>query len=291
MEGVKERERERGEEKESDETEEDEKESDEAEEEDDEEEEDEDAEGAALVWQEGSYGEDDMGLPIMHWEALSLRIAELEKQEEEKREKTKSSSVLERGKMLSMSRPGERDGGKSKESWEDGGEAEDCNSRVTALTARLSNQMNLQLCFINDSGSEEEEEDSAVTICTKNPKMAVKNGSNGSNVQVSQQPQSPAAAKSKSSGFKAALSALKNKLRTEQKQESLACGDPLLKNRKRDRSDLQAFSLKDLNTHINTLNKAIQDLSTELVVHLQARDQLRTKQDAMLLEVQDMTSL
>ena len=88
MEGVKERERERGEEKESDEMEEEEKES-EAEEEGGEEEEDEDAEGAALVWQEGSYGEDDLGLPIMHWEALSLRIAELEKQEEEKREKTK----------------------------------------------------------------------------------------------------------------------------------------------------------------------------------------------------------
>ncbi|XP_052353595.1 schwannomin-interacting protein 1-like [Oncorhynchus keta] len=288
MEGVKEREGERGEEKESDEMEEEEKESEAEEEGDEEEEDDEDAEGAALVWQEGSYGEDDLGLPIMHWEALSLRIAELEKQEEGKREKTKSSSVLDRGKMLSMSLPGERGREKSKDSWEDGGEAEDCNSRVTALTARLSNQMNLQLCFINDSGSEEEEEDSGVTICTKNSKMVVKNGSG---VQVSQQPQSPAATKSKSSGFKAALSALKNKLRTEQKRKSLVCGDPLLKNRKRDHSDLQASSLKELNTHRNSLNKAIQDLSTELVVHLQARDQLRTEQDAMLLEVQDMTSL
>nr|XP_029508099.1 schwannomin-interacting protein 1-like [Oncorhynchus nerka] len=288
MEGVKERGGERGEEKESDEMEEEEKESEAEEEGDEEDEDDEDAEGAALVWQEGSYGEDDLDLPIMHWEALSLRIAKLEKQEEEKREKTKFSSVLERGKMLSMSRPGERDQGKSKESWEDGGEAEDCNSRVTALTARLSNQMNLQLCFINDSGSEEEEEDSVVTICTKNSKMVVKNGSG---VQVSQQPQSPAATKSKSSGFKAALSALKNKLRTEQKRKSLVCGDPLLKNRKRDHSDLQASSLKELNTHRNSLNKAIQDLSTELVVHLQDRDQLRTEQDAMLLEVQDMTSL
>lgn len=30
----------------------------------------------------------DQGLPIMHWEDLSLRIAELEKQEEERRKKT-----------------------------------------------------------------------------------------------------------------------------------------------------------------------------------------------------------
>nr|XP_046185239.1 schwannomin-interacting protein 1 isoform X1 [Oncorhynchus gorbuscha]XP_046185240.1 schwannomin-interacting protein 1 isoform X1 [Oncorhynchus gorbuscha] len=304
MEGEKEREREQGEEKESDETEEEEKQSDEAEEEDDEEDDDEDAEGAALVWQEGSYGEDDLGLPIMHWEALSLRIAELEKQEEEKREKkTKSSSVLERGKKLSasrpeerergktlsMNRPGDREQGKSKESWEDRGE-EDCNSRVTALTSRLSNQMNLQLCFINDSGSEEEDEDTGKKVSVKNSKIV---GKSGSSVQVRQQPKFPAlpAAKSKSSGFKAALNALRNKLRTEQKQESPACCNQLLKNRRLDRSDLQAFSLKELNAHQNSLNKAIQDLSTELVVHLQTRDQLRTEQDAMLLEVQDMTSL
>ncbi|CAF93937.1 unnamed protein product, partial [Tetraodon nigroviridis] len=37
------------------------------------------------VWQEG-YDEDNLSLPIMHWEALSLRIAELEKQEELKKE-------------------------------------------------------------------------------------------------------------------------------------------------------------------------------------------------------------
>lgn len=69
MDGIKEKERERGDEKESDETE-------------------EDAEGAALLWQEG-YPEDDLGLPIMHWEDLGLRIAELEKQQEERRQREK----------------------------------------------------------------------------------------------------------------------------------------------------------------------------------------------------------
>ncbi|XP_019899159.1 cilia- and flagella-associated protein 251 [Esox lucius] len=304
MEGEKERERERGEEKENDETEEEEKESNEAEREDEDYEEkyDEDAEGAALVWQEGLYGEDDLGLPIMHWEALSLRIAELEKQEEEKRvKKTKSSSVLERGKKLSASRPeerergktlsmgrlGERELGRSKESCDDMDE-EDCDSRVTSLTSRLSNQMNLQLCFINDSGSEEDDEDSGKRVGAKNSTMACKNVSN---VQVPQQSQAPPPAKSKSSGFKAALRALRNKLRTEQKQEGPVRCDQLLKNRRLDHNNLQAFSLKELNALRNSLNKAIQDLSTELVVHLQTRDQLRTEQDAMLLEVQDMTSL
>ncbi|KAL0970000.1 hypothetical protein UPYG_G00235780 [Umbra pygmaea] len=296
MDGEKEKERERGEEKENDETEEEEKDRNEAEDEDD----DEDAEGAALVWQEGSYGDDDLGLPIMHWEALSLRIAELEKQEEEKREKKiKSFSDLERGKKLSasrpeeresgktrsVSRPGDRDGERRKESWDDGAE-EEYDSRVTALTSRLSNQMNLQLCFINDSGSEEEEDISGKKCFTKNLKMT---GKNSSSMLVAQQTQASPVAKSKSSGFKAALSALKNKLRTEPKRGPEHCY-LLLKSRRLDRSNLQTFSIKELHALRSSLSKAIQDLSTELVVNLQTRDQLRTEQDAMLLEVQDMTS-
>lgn len=82
MEGVKERQRQQRDEKESNEAEDDRRSDDDT----DNEEEDEGSEGAALVWQEG-YGEDNLGLPIMHWEALSLRIAELEKQEQEKKEK------------------------------------------------------------------------------------------------------------------------------------------------------------------------------------------------------------
>ncbi len=93
-------------------------------------------------------------------------------------------------------------------------------------------------------------------------------------------------------------------------------------------SDLQNLSVKDLNALCTSLSKAIQgtlhhvytvstyndhstltmmmslklnckhllhvstsDLSSELVGRLQVRDQLRTEQDAMLLEVQDLTSL
>lgn len=62
--------------------------------------EEEDLEDAALVWQEG-YGEDNLGLPIMHWEALNLHIAELEKQEEQKKAKVRAPS---RGKGNMMFR-------------------------------------------------------------------------------------------------------------------------------------------------------------------------------------------
>nr|XP_029131746.1 cilia- and flagella-associated protein 251-like isoform X1 [Labrus bergylta] len=147
MEGEKEHQRE---EKESNEAEDDrisdEEENEEVEEE--EEEEEEGSEGAAMVWQEG-YGEDNLGLPIMHWEALSLRIAELEKEEEEKKAKVggrlqvsvssppkhrgQSEGVcLDRGRApLSWM---EERGRRREDSWEDRDDA--CNSHVLALTSR-----------------------------------------------------------------------------------------------------------------------------------------------------------
>lgn len=89
MEGAKERQRQQREEKESNEAEDGRRSDDNA---DNEDEEDESSESAALVWQEG-YGEDNLGHPIMHWEALSLRIAELEKQEKEKAAKVSSHTL------------------------------------------------------------------------------------------------------------------------------------------------------------------------------------------------------
>lgn len=92
MEGEKEKQQE---EKESNEAEDDRQSNDDA---DNEEEEEEDLEDAALVWQEG-YGEDNLGLPIMHWEALNLHIAELEKQEEQKKAKVRAP-ILGKGNIM-----------------------------------------------------------------------------------------------------------------------------------------------------------------------------------------------
>ncbi|XP_023672168.1 schwannomin-interacting protein 1 isoform X2 [Paramormyrops kingsleyae] len=252
MEGEKERERERREEKESDEAE--------------------DfgqaVEGAATVWQE-EVNDDDLGLPIMHWEALSLRIAELEKQEEEKREKYKEQECVSGGWRR------ERERGCWRDAWDDG--EEECNSRIIALTSRLQNRMNLQLCFINNSESEEEDEDEAV----QQPLQAV------------HRPPAPVSG-SKSGGLKqevrAALSALRDKLRTEQKEkECTACCETPIKRKKLDLSDLQNLSLQQLDALRISLTQSVHDLSSELVGRLLTRDQLRTEQDAMLLEVQDMT--
>ncbi|KAK5848662.1 hypothetical protein PBY51_006256 [Eleginops maclovinus] len=277
MEGEKERQRQLGDEKESNEAEDDQRSDDDA---DNEEEEEEDSECAALVWQEG-YGEDNLGLPIMHWEALSLRIAELEKQEEENKEKRAKSGVsLERGRAP-VSWTEER--GRRSESWEDGDDA--CNSHVLALTSRLQTQMNLQLCFINDSESEEEGEKESDT---SKDSGSTRRGT----VQVQKNP--PPAAKPekpKSRGFRNTLRNLRDRLRTDHKTLATAGSDPEVQRRHVERTDLENFSIKDLNALCASLSKTIQDLSSDLVGRLQVRDQLRTEQDAMLLEVQDLTSL
>ncbi|XP_073331516.1 schwannomin-interacting protein 1 [Pagrus major] len=281
MEGEKERQRQQREEKESNEAEDDTRSDDDT---DNEEEEDEGSESAALVWQE-RYGEDNLGLPIMHWEALSLRIAELEKQEEEKKEKKAKNGVSLDQVKAPVSWAEER--GRRAESWEDGDDA--CNSHVLALTSRLQTQMNLQLCFINNSESEEEEEEEK-----KKGEISKKESSNTrrGTVQVHKNPQPPAKPeKPKSRGFRNTLRNLRDRLRTDHKTLTAACSDPVVQRRHLERSDLQNFSIKDLNALSTSLSKTIQDLSSELVGRLQVRDQLRTEQDAMLLEVQDLTSL
>ncbi|KAM6909389.1 schwannomin-interacting protein 1 [Xenentodon cancila] len=278
MEGEKEKRWQQQEEKESNEAEDDRKSDDEADDEEEEEEE-ESAEGAVLGWQEG-YEQDNLGLPIMHWEALSLRIAELEKQEEEK--KAKTGATLERVRTpVSWL----EDRGRRTDRWEDGNDA--CNSHVLALTSRLQTQMNLQLCFINNSESEEEEAEEQ-----KNKGGACSNARRGAGVQVHKNSQHPAKPEaSKSRGFRSTLRSLRDRLRTDSKSLAAARTEPVVQRKHLERSDLQRLTIKDLKALCSSLSQATQDLSSELVKCLHIRDQLRTEQDAMLLEVQDLTSL
>ncbi|XP_055012707.1 schwannomin-interacting protein 1 [Boleophthalmus pectinirostris] len=254
------------------------------------EEEEEDSEGATLLWQEG-YNEDNEGLPIMHWEALSLRIAELEKQEEERREKNAKAGGSPDNSWM-------EDRGTRAENWDYEDDA--CNSHVMALTSRLQTQMNLQLCFINNSESEEEEE--------KEEGSSKKDATNNKESAQSQKnPPQPTAKSDKSSksksksaksekpkssrGFRNTLRNLRDRLRTDHRTSSTAVKDAVIERRHLERTDLQNFSIKELNKVSTSLKQTIQDLSSELVGLLQIRDQLRTEQDAMLLEVQDLTAV
>lgn len=206
----------------------------------------------------------DQHLPIMHWEDLSLRIAELEKQEQQKRERAQS------GSSFSGEREEERRGEMWRSPWVEREEDERQRGRLAAVTSRFHNHKNLQLCFINNSDSDEDE---------------------GSNTSVSIGTSSIG---SHPSGLKeevtAALRSLRDDLLAEERgKEQLASSSVVAKRKHLDVSELHNCSLQQLRALEASLQQVIHELSSELVSQLLVRDQLRTKQDAMLLDVQDLT--
>ncbi|KAM4546050.1 uncharacterized protein PAE49_018477 [Odontesthes bonariensis] len=192
---------------------------------------------------------DHQDLPIMHWEDLSQRIAELEEQEQERRERVK------RGAGLRMEVEEEEDARRS---------------RVAVVTSRFHNHRNLQLCFINNSDSEEEEgADKKVPMGTR------PNGCQAAGLKQE---------------VAAALRTLRDELLAEQKEKELRASSSCVAERKHlERRELQERSEQTLASLRKSLQQEVHALSSELVAHLLVRDQLRTKQDAMLMDVQDLT--
>ncbi|KAM6911445.1 schwannomin-interacting protein 1-like isoform 1-T4 [Lycodopsis pacificus] len=194
---------------------------------------------------------DPQGFPIMHWEDLSQRIAELEKQEQER----------ERSKRGAGVRMEEGQGGVWRDIWEE--EEKDCRRcRVAVVTSRFHNHRNLQLCFINNSDSEDEEEGSNKKVCH----------AAGLKQEVASD-----------------LRTLRDKLLAEQKDERLASSSCVVERKHLERWELKEHSVQQLSSLGASLQQDVHALSSELVTHLVVRDQLRTKQDAMLLDVQDLT--
>ncbi|XP_059401171.1 schwannomin-interacting protein 1-like isoform X3 [Carassius carassius] len=154
--------------------------------------------------------------------------------------------------------------------------------RVPVITSRFNSPKNLQLCFINNSESEDDEvASSKESSCEAEVRGSCSRG-------LKQE-------------VKAALRALRDKLWAEQKEkENKVRQDHIrqaphsnmsIRRKILSLSDLQTCSLLQLKALRASLNEDIQGLSSELVKHLVIRDHLQTKQDALLLDVQDMTSL
>ncbi|XP_034463227.1 schwannomin-interacting protein 1-like isoform X2 [Hippoglossus hippoglossus] len=198
-------------------------------------------------------------LPIIHWEDLSQRIAELEKQEQERRERSKRGTGV---------RKEESQGGVWRDVWEEEeGDLRRC--RVAVVTSRFLNHRNLQLCFINSSDSEDEDDGS-------NQKVAMGTERNGLKQEVA-----------------TALRTLRDELLAEQKEKQvkqhLAGSSTVARRKHLERWELDECSVQQLSSSRASLQQEVHALSSELVAHLLVRDQLRTKQDAMLLDVQDLT--
>ncbi|XP_022077905.2 schwannomin-interacting protein 1 [Acanthochromis polyacanthus] len=189
---------------------------------------------------------DQQDLPIMHWEDLSQRIAELEKQEQERTKRVTGVRTEDE-------------------------EDDFRRCRVAVVTSRFSSHRNLQLCFINNSDSDEDDEG-------REKKVAVGTRHNGCHAAGLKQE------------VATALRTLRDELLAEQKQQEHLAGSSCVSQRKHlERWELQQRSVQQLCSLKASLQRDVHALSSELVAHLLVRDQLRTKQDAMLLDVQDLT--
>ncbi|CAB1427361.1 unnamed protein product [Pleuronectes platessa] len=193
--------------------------------------------------------------PIIHWEDLSQRIAELEKQEQDRRERSKKGT----GGRMEESR-----GGAWRDVWEEEeGDLRRC--RVAVVTSRFLSHRNLQLCFINSSDSDDEDDGS-------NKKVAM-----GTERGLKQE-------------VAGALRRLRDELLEEQRRKEHPAGSSTVARRKHlERLELDECSVQQLSSSRASLQQEVHALSSELVAHLLVRDQLRTKQDAVLLDVQDLT--
>ncbi|KAM6907161.1 schwannomin-interacting protein 1 [Xenentodon cancila] len=196
-------------------------------------------------------------LPIMQWEDLSQRIAELEKQEQERRERRGAAARTEACQ-----------GGEWRDLWDEEEGVRRC--RVAVVTSRFHKHRNLQLCFINNSDSEDEDggDDKKVPMGT---------GHSGCHAAGLKQE------------VATALRALRDKVLAEQKEVKELLKTCVASRKHLERRELQERSAQQLGSLKTLLQQEVHALSAELVTHLLVRDQLRTKQDAMLLDVQDLT--
>ncbi|KAK1142602.1 schwannomin-interacting protein 1-like [Acipenser oxyrinchus oxyrinchus] len=258
---------------------------------------------------------EDLAMPIMHWEALGRHIEELERQEEQReRERGRRREEKREGEEREKGRRGPQPGEMRREparlthrqsvkaQWEEeeeeGGD-EEITRHVSELTSRLQSRMNLQLCFINNSESEEEEEEEEERRGKERGRENPAGCTGGRVPALEAPPLAPVARgnlverqRKVETEARRALARVRERLekRPEQRRSQNQGLAHTPDGRRLQSADLHTLTIKQLDTLRKRLSQAVQDLSSELVGSLLSRDQLKTEQDAILLEVEDLTA-
>ncbi|XP_043851442.1 schwannomin-interacting protein 1 isoform X2 [Dromiciops gliroides] len=252
-------------------------------------------------------------LPTMDWEALERHLAGLQFQEQEGRSQSQ-------GKPNSTSaQKNERESIRQKLAlgsfFDDGpGIYTSCSkSGKPSLSSRLQSGMNLQICFVNDSGSDKDSDadDSKTETSLDTPLSPMsKQSSSYSDRDTTEE-------ESESLDDMDFLTR-QRKLQAEAKM-ALAMAKPMAKmqvevekqNRKKSPvadllphmphiseclmkrslkpTDLRDMTIGQLQVIVNDLHSQIESLNEELVQLLLIRDELHTEQDAMLVDIEDLT--
>ncbi|XP_065266752.1 schwannomin-interacting protein 1 isoform X1 [Emys orbicularis] len=185
-------------------------------------------------------------LPTMDWEALEKHLAGLQFQEQEVRNQSQKTNYTSAQKN-------ERESIRQKLAlgsfFDDGpGIYTSCSkSGKPSLSSRLQSGMNLQICFVNDSGSDKDSDadDSKTETSLDTPVSPML-------------PHMP------------------------------HISECLMK-RSLKPTDLRDMTIGQLQVIVNDLHSQIESLNEELVQLLLIRDELHTEQDAMLVDIEDLT--
>ncbi|XP_043933094.1 schwannomin-interacting protein 1-like isoform X2 [Protopterus annectens] len=175
--------------------------------------------------------------------------------------------------------------------------------RIIALTSRRQSKMNLQLCFINDSSSDQESETEDTT--SSQAAEETQQVSDESCQESSHPTQSKSfSEKRKELKMEAErlLAETKKQMKQNERTAKETCvalltksfGDEIAVDEKKQRlehSDLQKMTMKQIEIMKDSITAAIQNLNTELMQLLLTRDELKMEQDAFLLEMEDWAKL
>ncbi|XP_071999014.1 schwannomin-interacting protein 1 isoform X2 [Engystomops pustulosus] len=252
-------------------------------------------------------------LPTMDWEALEKHLAGLQFQEQESRNQKQARS------NYTSAQKNERESIRQKLAlgsfFDDGpGLYTSCSkSGKPSLSSRLQSGMNLQICFVNDSGSDKDSDadDSKTETSLDTPLSPMSKQSSSYSDRDTTEEESESfedmdfisRQKKLQAEAKMALAMVKPmaKMQVEvekQNRKKSPVADLLphmphisecLMKRSLKPADLRDMTIGQLQVIVNDLHSQIESLNEELVQLLLIRDELHMEQDAMLVDIEDLT--
>ncbi|KAJ4935981.1 hypothetical protein JOQ06_017506 [Pogonophryne albipinna] len=271
----------------------------------------------------GGYKEDEVveeePLPTMDWAALERHLAGLQCREQENQNLNHNQNHIMGKTNYTSAQKNERESIRQKLAlgsfFDDGpGIYTSCSkSGKPSLSSRLQSGMNLQICFVNDSGSDKDSDadDSKTETSLDTPLSPMSKQSSSYSDRdtteddsesledmdfVSRQKKLQAEAK-----LALAMAKPMAKMQVEvekQNRKKSPVADLLphmphisecLMKRSLKPTDLRDMTLGQLQVIVNDLHSQIETLNEELVQLLLIRDELHMEQDAMLVDIEDLT--
>ncbi|XP_039217020.1 schwannomin-interacting protein 1 isoform X5 [Crotalus tigris] len=249
-------------------------------------------------------------LPTMDWEALEKHLAGLQFQEQELRSQKSNYTSAQKNERESI-----RQKLALGSFFDDGpGIYTSCSkSGKPSLSSRLQSGMNLQICFVNDSGSDKDSDadDSKTETSLDTPLSPMSKQSSSYSDRDTTEEESESLddmdfltrQKKLQAEAKMALAMAKPmaKMQVEvekQNRKKSPVADLLphmphisecLMKRSLKPTDLRDMTIGQLQVIVNDLHSQIESLNEELVQLLLIRDELHTEQDAMLVDIEDLT--